>query len=147
VYKLNPQILNAQILYTEPILGSSLYEKLETLIDTNDININTYSDYKTLLTNMIAPSVVFHTLELFIPINSYQIADGGTFQYQPSNASYSPLDDIDRMSKRYQIIGSKYDDKLQRYLCENSNLFAEYTNNTGLVDINKPSIKTGLYLG
>ncbi len=138
-YKLNPHILNSQILYIEPILGTDLYEKLLDLVDTNAITATTYADYKTLLINYITPSLVFHTMELFIPLNSFQLADGGTFQFTPSNANYSPLDEIDKLSNKYKIIGGKYDSKLEKYLCENGNSFPEYINNTGLIDKTKPT--------
>lgn len=131
-YKINPHIANAQILYIEPILGSDLYEKIIDLIRTNTISGET--NYKYLLDNYIMPSLVFHTAELFIPFNAFIIADGGTFQFQPSNANPNPQNEIDRLTNGYKIIGAKYDDKLVKYLCKNSTLFPEYVNNTGLVD-------------
>lgn len=131
-YKVNPHILNAQILYIEPILGSDLYDKLINLVETGAISGET--NYKLLLDDYIIPSLVFHTLELYIPFNSYIIADGGTFQFTPSNANPNPQSEIDRLSNRYRIIGAKYDQKLVAYLCKNSTLFPEFTNNTGLVD-------------
>jgi hypothetical protein len=146
--KLNPHINNAQILYIEPILGSDLFNKIVTLISDNSITATTYADYNTLLSTYITPSLVFHTLELFIPLNSFQLADGGTFQYTPTNAQYSPLDEIDKITNKYRIIGSKYDKKLYDYLCENSSLFTEYTSNTGLVNASENTIRAGgFYLG
>ena len=131
-YKINPHIASAQVLYIEPILGSDLYEKIIDLVETGAISGET--KYKLLLDDYIIPSLVFHAVELYIPFNSYIISDGGTFQFQPSNANPNPQSEIDRLSNRYRIIGSKYDDKLVKYLCKNSTLFPEYTNNTGLVD-------------
>ena len=141
-YKINPHILNAQILYIEPILGTDLYDKLLDLVDTNDITETEYADYSTLLSNYIAPSLVFHTMELYLPLNAFQIADGGVSQFNPSNASYSPLDEIDKISKKYQIIGTKYDSKLNKYLCENSDLFPEYTSNEGLIKKTKSTMRS-----
>jgi hypothetical protein len=131
-YKINPHIASAQVLYIEPILGSDLYEKIIDLVETGAISGET--NYKLLLDNYIIPSLVFHSVELYIPINSYIISDGGTFQFTPSNANPNPQSEIDRLSNRYRIIGAKYDDKLVKYLCKNSTLFPEYNNNTGLVD-------------
>ena len=131
-YKINPHILNSQVLYLEPILGSDLYEKFINLVETGAISGET--NYKTLLDNYIIPSLVFHTMELYIPFNSFVVADGGTFQFQPTNANPSPLNEIDRLSNKYRTIGAKYDQKLVAYLCKNSTLFPEYYNNTGLID-------------
>lgn len=145
-YKINPHILNAQILYLEPILGSDLYEKIIDLVETNAISGET--NYKLLLDDYIVPSLVFHCCELYIPFNSFIISDVGTFQFQPSNANPNPQSEIDRLSNRYRTIGAKYDDKLVKYLCKNSNMFPEYTNNTGLVDKTETTNRaTGWYLG
>jgi len=148
VNKINPHIYNAQILYLEPILGSSLYEKIIDLVNTNDITGSTYTDYNILLLNYITPSIVFHTMELFIPMNSFQISDGGTFQFTPSNASFSQLDEIEKITNKYRIIGSKYDKKLSDYLCKYSSLYTEYTNNDGLVSKTENTMRIGgWYLG
>lgn len=131
-YKINPHILNAQILYIEPILGSDLYEKIIDLVETGAISGET--NYKLLLDDYIIPSLVFHCCELYIVLNAFLISEGGTFQVQPTNANPSSQSEIDRLANRYKIIGAKYDDKLVKYLCKNSILFPEYVNNTGLVD-------------
>lgn len=149
IYKLNPHIYNAQILYIEPILGSDLYDKIDELIDTNEIISNTsYSAYTNLVTNYITPSLVFHTMELFIPINSFDISDGGTTQHTPTNAQYSVIDDINNITRKYKIIGDKYDQKLVDYLCKNKNLFPEYISNQGLVKQSETSTpRSGWWLG
>ena len=146
--KLTPHIYNAQILYLEPILGSDLYNKIEYLIRTDDINISQYSNYLSLKEDYIKPSIVFHTLELVIPLNAYEISDGGVSQHIFSNAQYSPLTEIEKITKKYSVIGSKYDDKLVKYLCKNSTLFPEYQNNTGLIGKTETTNRTsGIYLG
>lgn len=145
--KLTAHIYNAQILYIEPILGSTLYEKMEDLISTGDINISQYTNYYNLLYNYITPSVVFHTLELFIPLNAFQLTDGGVSQHTFSNANYSPLTDIEKISQKYRTIGSKYDDKLVAYLDKNKDLFTEYINQDGLIKKTETTQRTGLYIG
>lgn len=133
VNKIQPHILNSQILYLEPLLGSSLYDKVIDLVDTGNITGSSYSAYQTLLDVYITPSLAFHTVELYIPLNAFQVADGGVQQYQSTNAQTSVLSDIDRLAGKYKVIGSNYDTKLATYLCKNANLFPEYENNTGLI--------------
>jgi len=141
---IQPHIFNAQILYIEPILGSDLYNKVCSYI-TSGITIA--EPYNTLLSTYITPSLVFHTMELFIPINAFKIADGGVFQFTPSNAQYSPLNEIEKLCSKYRIIANKYDDKLSDYLCKNANDYPEYINNTGLVGKTETTIHSGWYLG
>ena len=143
--KVLPHILNAQILYIEPIIGSSLYERLLSLVDDGSITDTT--NYNQLYHNYIIPSLVFHTLELFIPLNSFQIADGGVYQYVANNANVSPIDEIEKISNKYRVIGAKYDQKLADYLCKNGSMFPEYVNNTGLVGKKEVAPRTSWYLG
>ena len=144
IFKINPHIHNAEILYLEPILGSDLYNKLLQLVTGATIA----EPYNTLLIDYVTPSVVFHTMELFIPLNAFQIADGGVSQYTPSNANFSSIDEIDKISNKYRIIGGKYDMKLSEYLIKNSALFPEYTGNTGLIGKNETTYRSGgIYTG
>lgn len=145
--KLSPHIYNSQILYLEPLLGSSLYEKLLSLVSNDAIETQVNTDYKTLLYDYITPSLVFHTLEFFNSFNSFQMYDGGVYQHSANNANNSTLDDIEKISVKYKIIANKYDSKLSKYLCENSNLFPEYVNNTGLIDKITNSSSFGFFTG
>lgn len=145
-FKINPIILSSQILYLEPILGSDLYEKIINLIETDEMSGAT--NYKLLLDHYIIPSLVFHVMELFIPLNSFQIDAAGVMQFSASNAESSTASEIDRQASRYRIIGAKFDSKLVKYLSKNSNLFIEYTNNQGLVDKEETTNRAaGIYLG
>lgn len=144
---ISPHIFNAQILYLEPMLGTDLYDKLIELVDTDDINTTGYTNYKTLLDTYVIPVVVFNTLALFIPINSFKVTDGGVYQNQATNANTSEIDKIDSITQRYKIIGAKYEKKLVAYLCKNSTLFEEYTSNDGLVKKSETTQRSGFYLG
>ena len=143
--KVLPQILNAQILYLEPILGTSLYEKLLSMVDDGSITGTT--NYNILYQDYIVPSLVFKTMELYIPFNAFQIADAGVYQYTANNANVSPIDVIEKLSNKYRAVGAKYDQKLSDYLCKNGSLFPEYTNNTGLVKKSEVAPRTSWYLG
>lgn len=146
IYKVNPHILNAQILYLEPTLGSELYDRVIDLFESGDINLNNYAKYKTLLYDYITPSLVFHTMELFIPFNSFQLNDGGTFQHNANNSTTSTQSDIEKTSSRYKIIGIKYDSKMIKYLELNKNDFPEFIENNGLIKKNKSTFNMGINL-
>lgn len=144
-FKVMPHILNAQILYIEPILGSALYDKILDMVNDDTISGNT--DYNNLLFNYITPSLVFHTMELYIPMNAFQISDAGVYQFAITNANVSPLDEIEKLSNKYRVIGAKHDQKLSDYLCKYSSLYQEFISNDGLVKKTEVSPRTGWYLG
>lgn len=141
----NPHINNAQILYIEPILGSNLFNVIQNMISGNTIKDN-YNYYK-LWDEFIKPSLVFHTMQLLIPLTAFVIADGGTFQYENTNSQTSTIEYIEKLVAKYKIIGSKYDDKLRDYLCANGSLYSEYINNQGLVKKTEVTPVTDWYLG
>lgn len=141
----NPHINNAQILYIEPILGSNLFNNIQNMISGNTIKDN--SNYYKLWDEFIKPSLVFHTMQLLIPLTAFVIADGGTFQYETPNSQTSTIDYIEKLVAKYKVIGNKYDEKLKTYLIENSEQFPEYINNTGLIKTTEKVPGIDWYLG
>jgi hypothetical protein len=141
----NPHINNAQILFIEPILGTNLFNNIQNMISGNTIKDN--FNYYKLWDEFIKPALVFHTMQLLIPLSAFVIADGGTFQYETTNSQTSTIEYIEKLVAKYKVIGSKYDDKLQNYLIENSELFPEYINNNGLVKITEKVPGIDWYLG
>lgn len=133
LYKINPHILNAQVLYTEPLLGTTLYEKLLDLVETGDIDDNAYVNYKTLLEEYITAPLVHHTMELYLMLNTFTANDAGVIQFTSDNTLPVGMSEIERLSNKYKNIAGRYDDKLRKYLCENSSLFPEYTQD-GLIE-------------
>ena len=143
----NPHILNAQVLYIEPILGSKLFDKIVDLYDSKDLYTTGYTEYNTLLSKYITPSLVMHTMEIYIPLNAFQMTDGGVYRLQPNNANYSPIEDVEKTASRYRIMASKYDAKLFSYLTKYVELYPEYQNEDGLIKKTEITQKSGIYLG
>lgn len=56
-----PDIKVAQDMYIQPLLGSALYNKIQTLINTNTISDGANVNYKTLLDNYIVDALIYYT--------------------------------------------------------------------------------------
>jgi hypothetical protein len=89
-----PDIKVAQDMYILPVLGSSLYFKLQELIQNNDINDGAYSAYKTLIDIYIVDALIYYCLSELPTTISYQFWNKGVMRKQGLDTdlrSYRPV--------------------------------------------------------
>lgn len=124
---LNLAILDAQDTRIQMALGSNLYNKIKDLIDTGDISISTYSDYKTLLDDYIVPALISWSTYECLTYVRYKIMNKSVTSQASDNTTPVDLEELKFISA---YIMNKAEFKQQRlidYLVENRTLFAEYT--------------------
>jgi hypothetical protein len=122
---LYPSIYLAQDKYLAPYLGTNLFEKIK-----NDIENNTLSgDYLTLVDDYARRVVMWWTMVEAAPSLTYKV-DNGTM-VQRTSEDTSPVADVvfkDQLA-RWQQNAEHYTSLMVDYLCANSSLFPEYSNN------------------
>ena len=120
-----PSIYIAQQLYLRTYLGDSLYEKMMT-------DFNSWSgDYETLLKDYIADALCWWTMVELLPRLTYRYNNGTIAQYQ-SEDTVPVSDEVMKAEKQAARRNAIYfTQRLIDYLCDNSEDFPEYSNNTG----------------
>lgn len=132
---LNLAIIDAQEMRVQMALGSNLYNKLITLVDTGDISVITYANYKTLLDNYVVPAVIYWSIVECLSYVRYKIMNKGV---QSQNSDNSTPLDLEEIKYFQDSIRNKAEFKSQRlidYLIENRTLFSEYTQSLDADDI------------
>ena len=125
-------ILIAQDIYLQDILGTNLYEYILSGY-TNEI----LTDDEILLVEKIKPAVAYRAAENSLPNLNYQIKNKGV---QTQFSDYSQSVDIEVLRMLRNEMKNKaefYETRLQKFLTNNSSKYTLYHNNTD-VDI-KPS--------
>jgi len=124
--KLLKLLLTCQNIYIEPILGTDLFDAIVSKIIAGTLTGN----YKTLVNDKIAPCLAYFVFYEFIVENSYSVARGGVFKNTASNSQTANTDELTFLSQRQLDRAEHYMERLSDYLCNNSELFPEYSSNS-----------------
>jgi len=126
-------IREAQDIELQRLLGTLLYDKLLSLVDSNDINEASYSNYKTLVDDYAQDFLIYASYYYILDSiylrsrnNGLLIPQGG----ENSDAVDRTLYNVKRQSVKGKM--EYYAEGLKDYLIEEEQLFPELTQNTKL---------------
>ena len=125
VQLLLPFVKQAQKIYVETKLGSQLCLKLETLIVAGTVNAAGNEAYATLLNTYIGDMLPNFALYHAIPFLRFRVENGNLYSKTSETGSALTTEEAQRNTAEY------YTERLVDYICNNTNLFPEYSTNTG----------------
>lgn len=144
-----PEILTSQDMYILPALGTALYNRLQTGIESANLT----ADEIDLLDNFITNPLVYFTLSE-LPVGlSYQFYNKGLVRKTSDNTDQPNMQDLIDVASRYRTRAEFYTQRLIKHLKQVSsttNKFQEYVNYGTGVDIVKPerdAYQASIYLG
>ena len=145
-----PDIKLAQDMYILPILGSALFNKLQTLVDDGSISTNN-ADYKTLLDRYIVDALIYYTLSELPSTISYQFWNKGVMRKQNDNSELPSMTELMDLANKYKNRAEFYANRLELYVKQNAAAkFPEYMRpGTGIDAVipNNNQFSSPLYLG
>jgi hypothetical protein len=121
-----PSIYLAQDKYLSPYLGTNLYNRLKDDVANNTLT----GDYKTLMDDYILRVVLWWTMVDVYPYLTYKIDNGSLVQRVSEDTQPASDAVMKSMMDRARQNAEYYTGLLIDYLCSESNLFPEYSNNT-----------------
>ena len=146
-----PDIKVAQDMFIHPILGTALYEKIQTLVSNGQINDAGNTDYKYLLDRYIADALIWWTLSELPTTISFQFWNKGVVRKQGENTELPSMSELIDLSNKYKNRAEMYGDRLKKYLLEYAQKkYPEYLNPGNRADTINPSgqqFTTGIWLG
>ena len=120
----------AQDIHIQNYLGGKLYEKLQNLIVTGDINLAINEKYKTLIDTYIKPMLVWYTQASYLPFAMYQISNGGVFKHRSENSETITVEEMHSMLNRIQDTAEFYTRRFVDYMGFYSQNYPEYNQST-----------------
>jgi len=121
-----PAILEAQDIEIQAILGSTLYNKVLSLIPSGVISTAPYANYKTLLDSYIQPSLKYYVLsELIFPM-TFKLMNKSVASRSSEFSSSISSDEIGMNQEFYKNKAEYYATRMINYLRDNQSLFPEY---------------------
>ena len=145
---LNPYIYKAQETHIQQILGTNLYDKIATLIQTNGISSPQNLNYKTLLDDYIVPCLIEYSFYEVMPFISLKITNKSIVRGNAEFAVEGDLADLKYLRGTVRDIAEFYAQRISNYLKQYSYNFPEYFTNSGLDKIvpNSTSYFNGVYI-
>jgi len=110
-------------------LGTKLYEKLQELIISNDINDVKYLPYKTLLTTYIKPMLIHWAMVYYLPFAAYTLSNKGLFKHTSENSTNVEKAEVDFLVEKERDIAESYTQRFIDFMCFNQNTYPEYNSN------------------
>lgn len=119
----------AQDMHIQNYLGGRLYDKMQLLVTSGDIDLVANADYKALRDDYIKPMLIWFTQSEYLPFAMFKIDNGGISKHKGEVDNYVDFSDVDRMMSKINDRAEFYTKRFVDYMCFNSNLFPEYTQN------------------
>lgn len=121
--ELKPTVELTQDSFMQDILGTNFYNHLQTAYANQTLNTNEIA-----LMNRIKPAQAYRVAEQALPFINYQIKNKGVMTQSGDYADSTDLTGIKYLRNELANRAEFYTKRLSVYLCENSSLFPEYTN-------------------
>lgn len=147
--KITPVIELVQDKYILPLLGTSLYNTIETHILAYINSATTIpTAYKTLIDNYILKMMVHYIMYESSPTFKFRYANKGIMTNSSDNGQPIPTNDMEYLMNIWKTNGEMYGDRMIKYLNYNNSTYPTYNNNTG-ADIfpERNAYDVDIYLG
>lgn len=136
-----PHIKFVQDAYIKKVLGSALFDKLQTLIDDGTITSGGNADYKLLLDEYVIDTMIWYCKsEMSVDI-SFQFWNKGVVRKQGQDTDLPSMAELIDISGRYKNKGEYYANRMKLWLIDQSSRehkFPEYTSPGSTVDTITP---------
>lgn len=108
-------------------LGTDLFNKIN-----NDIVASTLTgNYSTLVETFIKPMLIHWSIVEYLPFAAYSVANKGIFKHTSENAESVSREEVNFMVEKYRDIAENYTQRFLDHMCNNNNLYPEYSTNSG----------------
>lgn len=144
--QLKPQIKLAQDMYVQSALGSTLYLRLQSGVEADNLG----SSETILLNTYVTDCLVWYTMSLLPMALGYQFFSKGVLQKTSEESNAPNQSDLTTISNQYKQTAEFYKQRMINYLRENYTLFSEYFNTGSGYDVIFPELKAytcPIYLG
>jgi hypothetical protein len=122
-----PHIKYVQDAFIKPILGTALFEKLQTLINSGTITDAGNADYKFLLDEYLIDTTIWYVKSELQVDGSYQTWNKGVVRKQGESTELPTMSELIDLSNRYKNKGEYYGNRMKLFLIDQSSRLHKYT--------------------
>ena len=143
--QLRALIYDVQQLKVLPLLGTALYNELDT-----QVTANTVTSDNTSLLNKLSPCIRMYVLSMGEEVFNYKFRNKGIMKMNSDNSQSVDLDVLDRLVRKYSDQAQEYAQRVTNFLVANSSTYPLFSSPGTASDTIVPmtnSYQIGLYLG
>lgn len=147
-----PDIKVAQDMYILPLLGTNLYNKLQSIVSDGTITSSpANSNYKFLMDKYLVDALMYYTLSELPTTISYQFWNKGVVRKHGQDTDLPSMSELMDLSNKYKSRAEFYAQRMRLYIVQNSSaMFPEYLNPGSTIDTVTPEQRAftmPVYLG
>lgn len=143
-----PAIRQAQDIYLQQIIGSSLYNSILGMIDNETIGDTGNSIYKELLDDYIRPYLLYKTINQIIPMLSVKLSNYGATLSSDEYLVNLTQGEAELMEKEYSNAADFYCRRLQEFILNHCDMLNIDECTCNSINANLQSAATtGIFLG
>lgn len=147
-----PDIKYAQDVFIAPLLGTALYNKLQTIVSSGAITTDAANvNYKALVDNYLVDALIYYTLSELPTTISYQFWNKGVVRKQGENTELPSMSELIDIANKYKSRAEHYGQRMRKWILANASpMFPEYLNPGSTIDTVTPEQRAftmPVYLG
>jgi hypothetical protein len=120
----------SQDIHIQNYLGTSLYDKISTLITGGTIDDAANADYKTLLNDYITPMLIWFAQSDYYMFASYQVSNGGVYKHRSESSETLSMEEIHYLVENSKSKAQFYTRRFLDYIIDNSSSYPEYNDSS-----------------
>lgn len=148
-----PDIKYAQDAFIKPILGSALFDKMQSMVADGSITNPGNADYKQLLDEYLIDTLIYYTLAALPMTSSFQFWNKGVVRKQGQDTELPSMSELVDIANVYKGRAEYYANRMKLFLLDQSSRlqkYSEYVQPGSTIDTVVPSHKQftmPIYLG
>lgn len=107
---IKPAINTAQTTQVKRILGTKLYDKIYTDLESLT------GDYKTIYDDYVVYMTAFFSASIYLSLSIDKVSNGGVFKLSAENATNSTDAKVNQLSKNYEAIAISYEGNFKEFM-------------------------------
>ena len=119
-------IQTAQLVDLDILIGTALLNKLQDLVQTNQIKDEANKHYKELLDEYITNYLVYQVMSTVQIAVNYKMSNSGVYSNEGDKKSNLEYKQAQLLQQQYANYANSFANKLKNYLCANVSWFPEY---------------------
>lgn len=126
-------IFNVQVTIIEPLLGSELYDKIISDIQSETLT----GDYEFIFNEFVRPITKNMAVAEYVEISNYNLGNKGLFKPSSENSETADKGDRNFLSKKYKGIAQMYIERFEKWICRNNiDEYKTYQDEVNATEIN-----------